>query len=81
MMINSCLKRVEVTVFQELLFVPGPAVPYRAYRMDNIFAGQLIRAGDFCLTSIAPVEFSALFQKIRSGGAVDSTVYAAPAEQ
>ena len=55
-------------------------MPYRAYRMDDILAGEIIGSGDLSLSSLTTVQFPTLLQELRAGCAMDRAVYTTSAK-
>ena len=66
----------------EQVSLPVPAVPpHRADGVDDVPAGQPVTTGDLCASRFTASQRPALLQEPRAGGAVNTPVDAAPAQQ
>ena len=58
-------KRISICIFKELLFTAVSAAPDRSYSMNNVFAWQVVSAGNLCFSRLTTVQRSAFSQKCR----------------
>ena len=80
-MLHGKLQGLPIATLQQFRLAALAAMPYRAYRMDNIIARQLIRLGDFRIPRFATAKRSTLRQEFLPRRTMNCAVHAASTKQ